>query len=391
MPTTMPNAERGLLAMGLSAEHVDFQRELRRFLAKVAPPELIRQLDDSETYPAEIMQSFVQLDLWGLAVPPEHGGVGADFVSRCVAAEEIQRAGSCLAYAFLPTAAFCAPAIARFGTAEQQSTLLPQIAAGRMRIAMGLTEPHAGSDLMSLTTRATWDGGSWLVSGQKVFTTGADTCDYILALVRTDPAKSRSEGLSLLLIARESPGVTVRPMRKLAGQATHTCEVFLDEVRVPGDMLLGEPGEGAEIVLRQLDEDRVLTAAQSLGTAQGAFDLARDFARSREQFGKPIIRHQAIAHMLVDMQLSIDAARLMTQRAALLLDAGLRCSAEAAGAKILASEAATRVASQAMQVLGGSSYIVESGVERFYREAKIQEIFSGTNQILRDVIARGLR
>jgi alkylation response protein AidB-like acyl-CoA dehydrogenase len=268
--------------------------------------------------------------------------------------------------------------------------LLPALAAGRLRIAMGLSEPEAGSDLMSLKARARRDGDDWIVRGQKVFTTGADTADYVLALVRSDPDSAGSRGLSVILVPTSEPGVEVAPLRKLAGQATHTCEVFMDDVRVPADAMLGKPGTGAQIMLAQLDFDRVYTAAQSLGTAQGAFDLALTYAKGREQFGVPIIQHQAIGHMLVDMKLQIDAARLLTWRAAQSLDRGLAATSEAAAAKIMASEAATRCASDGMQILGGYSYIVESGMERFYREAKIQEIFAGTNQILRNVMARQL-
>jgi alkylation response protein AidB-like acyl-CoA dehydrogenase len=374
----------------LEDHHRDLQANLRRFFDAEAPLSLITALDSNETFPSQILDQFVDLGLWGAACPVEFGGAEVDEISRCIMVEEMHRAGACLTYAFMPTALYCAPAIAKFGTPEQARELLPRIAAGELLIAMGLSEPEAGSDLMSLTTRASRDGEDWVVRGQKVFTTGADAAGHILTLVRTDPGSERSRGLSVLLIPTDSDGITVQPLKKLAGQATHTCEVWFDDVRVPRDALLGEEGRGAEIVFHQLDADRVYTAAQSLGTATGAFDLALRHAQERVQFGRPIIEHQAVGHALADMAMRIDSGRMLTWRAAKLLEEKRPCSAEAAMAKVVASEAATFCAANGMQILGGYSYIVESGMERYYREAKIQEIFAGTNQILRNVIVRGL-
>ena len=374
----------------LEDHHRDLKANLRSFFSAEAPPTLITELDSTETFPALILDRFADLGLWGLAFPEEFGGSPVDEVSRCIVVEEMHRAGACLSYAFMPTALYCAPAIAKFGTAEQAGELLPEIAAGRVLVAMGLTEPEAGSDLMSLSSRATRDDDEWVVRGQKVFTTGADSSRYIFTLVRTDPNSERHRGLSIFIVPTDSEGVTIQPLKKLAGQATHTCEVWFDDVRVPATALLGEEGQGAAIALSQLDADRVYTAAQSFGTAQGAFDLALQHAKERIQFGRPIIEHQAIGHALADMAMRIDSGRLLTWRAAKLLEEGKRCSLEAAMAKIVASEAATFCASQGMQILGGYSYIVESGMERYYREAKIQEIFAGTNQVLRNVMVREL-
>lgn len=371
--------------------HEDLRSTLRKFFGARAPAELIERHDREERFPAEILASFTEMDLWGFALSEANGGVAADERSRCIAVEEMVRAGACLTYAFLPTAFFCAPVVERYGTDEQRRAILPEVIAGRMLVAMGLTEPDHGSDLMSLTTRAHLDGDQWVVRGQKVYTTGADSSAHILTLVRTEPEARPSRGLSVLLVPTDAPGVTIRPLRKLAGQATHTCEVFLDDVRIPASALVGERGQGASIMLRQLDSDRVYTAAQSLGIAQGAFDLALRWARERVQFGKPIIEHQAIGHMLADLHMAIGAARMMTERAANRLEAGLPCGPDAAMAKIMASEAAMRAATDGMQILGGASYIVETGMERFFREAKIQEIFAGTNQILRTIVAKQLQ
>jgi alkylation response protein AidB-like acyl-CoA dehydrogenase len=375
---------------GLDDEQREVQRTLRSFFEREAPPARIAELDANETYPSEILDGMAGLGLWGIAIDEAHGGSYADAVTRCIAVEEIQRAGASLAYAYVPTALFCAEALGQFGTPEQREAHLPALAAGRLRMAMALSEPDCGSDLMGLATRAIPDGDDLLIRGQKIFITGADAADLILTLVRTTPEVAPRRALTFVLIPRHAAGVTVQPLRKMAGQATHTCEVFLDDVRVPRSAIVGDVDDGARIVMDLMDADRVYTAAQSLGTAQGAYDLALRYARERRQFGTEIIHHQAVGHMLADMAMRLTSARLLTRLAADRLDQGLPCRSEAAMAKIAASEAATFCATNGMQVLGGYSYMVEYGMERYYREAKIQEIFGGTNQILRNVIVREL-
>lgn len=372
----------------LSAEQTQIRDTLRAFFEARAPVSLIAELDASETYPAEILDGMAELGLWGIAVPDEYGGSWADCVTRCVIIEEIQRAGSCLGYAFIPTALFCCEAIGGFGSEVQRRELLPALAGGKLRCAMALSEPDSGSDLMGLATRGTIEGDEIVVSGQKIFTTGADAASAILTLVRTDPDAPPRRALTFVLVPKDTPGITVTPLRKLAGQGTHTCEVFFDDVRVGCEHIVGEVGRGAAIVFELMDADRIYTAAQSLGIAQGAFDAACRYAAERRQFGKAIIQHQAIGHMLADMEIAIEGARLLTYLAATRLEDGVRCTREASIAKIAASEAGTLCATHGMQILGGYSYMVEYGMERYYREAKIQEIFAGTNQILRNVLVR---
>jgi alkylation response protein AidB-like acyl-CoA dehydrogenase len=375
---------------GLTPEQLEIKRTLRSFFEREAPHDVIAELDRTATYPATILDGMAALGLWGIAVDDRYGGSYADAVTRCIVVEEIQRAGACLGYAFIPTALFCAEAIGRFGTDEQRQELLPRLATGELRMAMALSEPDCGSDLMGLATRAIPSGSNLLVRGQKIFTTGADAAELILTLVRTTPDAPPRSALTFVLVPRHAEGVTVRPLRKLAGQGTHTCEVFLDDVRIPRTQVLGQIDDGAAIVMDLLDADRVYTAAQSLGIAQGALDLARAYARERRQFGTAIINHQAVGHMLADMAIDVASARALTRIAAERLDRGESCHAEAAMAKIAASETGTRCAMNGMQILGGYSYMVEYGMERYYREAKIQEIFGGTNQILRNVLVREL-
>ena len=374
----------------ISPEHEQLRSTLREFFAKEAPIEVVARHDRDEEFNQDLYTKAASLGLCGLAISEEYGGSAADQISICIAVEEVARATAALAYAWLPTATFCAKGIDRFGHLPAEGELLPRIAAGEPRMAMGLTEPEAGSDLAHLKTRAVRDGSDFVISGQKVFTTGADTADYIFAFVRTDPGSSGAKGLSVLLVPREAPGVAVRPLRKLAGQATHTCEVFLDEVRVPEANLVGDLDNGASIIFDLMVGERIYVGAEGTGLGQGALDMALKYARERVQFGKPIIEHQAVAHMLADMAMDVETARLITWKAAWRLDQGLDASLEASMAKVFGSEAGSRVAANGMQILGGYSYMVEYGMERYWRETKLYEIAGGTNQIMRNIIATQL-
>lgn len=375
----------------LNDEHIELQRMLRSFFETEAPTHLISELDRNEEYPAELYAKMASLGLCGITIDEQYGGSPADEISICIVAEEMARAGAVLLYAFIPTVTFCAKGIQLFGTEEQKRTYLPKVADGDLRFAMALTEPEAGSDLTHLSTRATHSGDDFIVNGQKVFSTGADTAEYLFTFVRTDPESEGHRGLSVLLIPRDAPGVTVQPLRKLAGQGTHTCEVFLDEVRVPADGLIGELGQGARIIFELLDAERINVGAQSCGIAQGALDTALRYADEREQFGQPIADFQAVGHMLADMAIDVEAARAVTWRAAWKLENGFDCSLDASMAKVLGSEASTRCVLRGMQILGGYSYITEYPMERWYRETKLNEIAGGSNQIQRNLILRGLR
>lgn len=375
----------------ISEEHKQLRTTLREFFVNEAPIEVVARHDRDEEFNQDLYKKAADLGLCGLAISEEYGGSAADQISICIAVEEVARATAALAYAWLPTATFCAKGIDRFGTPEQKQELLPRIASGDMRMAMGLTEPEAGSDLTGLKTRATRDGSDFVVRGQKVFTTGADTADYIFAFVRTDPDASGSKGLSVLLIPTDAPGITVRPLRKLAGQATHTCEVFIDDVRVPAENLVGELGKGVAIIFDLMNGERIYVGAEGTGLGQGALDMALHYAKEREQFGKPIIEHQAVAHLLANMAMDVQTSRLITWQAAWKLDQGLDCTMEASMAKVYGSEAGSRVAANGMQILGGYSYMVEYGMERYWRETKLYEIAGGTNQIMRNIIANQLR
>ena len=385
-----PSMSTGVVGFELTEDQVALKELARDYFDQVAGVEVMSRIDESETYPAEILSGMAEIGLWGIAIDEEYGGNRIDHVTRAVLVEEVSRAGSSVSYAWIPTALFCADALSIFGTDEMKQRFLPGIADGSLRMAMSLTEPESGSDLMSLTTKARRDGDDYVVSGQKVFTTGADSANFLLALVRTDPEARPRSAFSMLFIPTDAPGVSISPLRKMMGQGTHTCEVFLDEVRVPAENLLGEEGAGAAVVFELMEADRVYTAAQSVGIAQHALDIASRYANERYQFGKPIIQHQAVAHLLADMDIQVGAARALTFAAANRIDLGLPCGRESAIAKVFASEAGSKCTSNGVQVLGGYGVMRDYGMERLYRESKIQEIFGGTNQVLRTVIANSM-
>lgn len=374
----------------LGEERRQLRDTLRGFFRREAPTAEISRLDREGIFPREIYNKMADMGLCGITIPEEFGGSPMDEISRCVVMEEIARAGGCLIYAFAPSVAFCGVGIQRYGTEEQKQKFLPGIAQGKIRMAMGLSEPNSGSDLASLATKAVLDGDEYVINGQKIWTTGADTAEYILAFVRTDNEARGHRGLSILVVDRTTPGITVRPIPKLAAQATHTCEVFFDNVRVPTSNLLGPVGGGAKLIFSLLDAERVYVAAQACGIAQGAFEQALNYAKQRKQFGTEIINHQAVGHMLAEITAEIQAARLVCWQAAWRLDQGLPCSTEASIAKIIATETATRCINKAMQVMGGYSYAVEFPLERYWRETKLFEIAGGSTQIQKNIIVKNL-
>jgi len=374
----------------LTEEQQNYRTRLRAFFDEVASPAVVEEFDRIEIFPDEIYSKMADLGLTRLGLPEEFGGTRADEITLCLAIEEVARASASLLYTWMPTVTFCGRGIARFGTAEQKERLLRGICSGQIRMAMGLTEPRTGSDLSSLSTSAVRDGDELVIDGHKTFTTGADTADYILTLVRTETNTSPSRGLTMVLIPRHAVGVDITTKRKLSGQATHACDVHFTGVRVPVANVLGTSGDGFRQILSLLDGERIYVGAESAGIAQAALDMANDYAHTRVQFGKPIVEHQAVAHLLANMAMDVRIARLTTWEAAWRLENGLPCSAEASMTKVIASEAATRCVSNGMQVLGGYSYITEYAMERYWREVKLNEIAGGTNQIQRNIIARHL-
>jgi alkylation response protein AidB-like acyl-CoA dehydrogenase len=377
------------MAVWLSEDHRMIRSTVREFAARELLP-IAAELDHTARFPAEVVAKAAALGLLGLTVPEAYGGPGLDHVACVVAHEELARVSAGFqAIVTVNTSLVCEP-ILRWGTEDQKRRYLPDLVSGRRLGCYCLTEPTAGSDAMSLRTTATFRDGAWYLSGTKIFVTNGAEAGLCIVYARSDDAPG-ARGISAFLVEKSFPGVRVgRIEKKLGIKCTSTAELVFEDCRVPADNLLGARGDGGRIALATLDVGRIGIAAQALGIARAALEEAAAYARQRQQFGQPIARFQAIRWGLADMATRLDAARLLTYRAAALRSAGQRCTREAAMAKLFASETAMWAAHRAVQIFGGYGYIQEYPVERYFRDAKITEIYEGTSEVQRLVIARQL-
>ena len=344
--------------------------------------------DRDASFPREALDRLGKLGFMGMLVPPELDGAGTDHVAYALALMEVAEGdGSTSTIMSVHNSVGCMPLL-RYGTAEQKERFLRPMARGDLLCAFCLTEPQAGSDASSLRTKAVRDGNHWVLSGTKQFITSGREADLAIVFAVTDPAAGK-KGITAFVVPTKSEGYTVASVEKKLGQrASDTCQIVFDELRLTPDLMLGEEGQGYAIALANLEGGRVGIAAQATGMAKAAFAAARDYARERTSFGKKINEHQAIAFKLADMATEIHAAELMTLHAAELRDAGKPCLKEASMAKLFASEMAERVASAAIQVHGGYGYLQDFPVERIYRDVRVCQIYEGTSEVQRLVIAR---
>jgi alkylation response protein AidB-like acyl-CoA dehydrogenase len=367
------------------------QREIQALARDFAQAEVephAAEWDREHRFPKELFPKLAELGLMGVCVPEEYGGAGADFVSYILVLEELSRADAGVGVTVaVHTSAVTLP-ILRFGTDEQRARFVPPLARGEAIGAFALTEPEAGSDAGSLRTSATPDDGGWHVSGSKRFISTARHAGTFLFFARTDPSSSGAGGVSAFVLDADHVRVT-RDEEKLGLNSTTTSDIVVD-AHIDGDRLLGDEGKGFNIAMATLDGGRIGIAAQAVGIAQAAYDAARTYALDRRQFGKPIGEQPAIQHKLADMSMEIDAARLLVLRAAWLKQQGRPHTEEGAKAKLFASEMARRQTAEAIQIFGGYGYTKEFPVERYYRDAKITEIYEGTSEIQRLVIARSV-
>jgi alkylation response protein AidB-like acyl-CoA dehydrogenase len=364
---------------------------VRRFVDREVIP-AASGLEHDDAYPHALVARLKELGLFGAIIPPEFGGLGLDYTTYSMIIEEIGRGWMSLT-GVLNTHLVLAYAVAHHGTRAQQERWLPALARGEHRGALCLTEPQAGSDVQGIGTTARRDGDHYVVNGSKMFITNARTATLYALVVKTDTkADPPHRGISLLVAERDTPGITIgRDIEKLGYKSVETCEVTFEDARVPVAHLLGGvEGRGFQHIMSGLEVGRINVAARAVGVAQAAFEDAIRYAQQRTAFGKPICEHQAIQLRLADMATSVEAARLLTRRAAELKDRGERVDVEAGMAKLFASEACQRVSLDAMRVLGGYGYTKEFRVERYYRDAPLMLIGEGTSDIQRLVIARGL-
>jgi alkylation response protein AidB-like acyl-CoA dehydrogenase len=357
--------------------------------ASVRP--VARDLEHDNTYPAELIETMKQLGVYGLAIPQEYGGSGVSTPCFALVTEELARGWMSLAGA-MGGHSVVARLIMTFGTGEQKQGWLPRLATGQARATMALTEPGGGSDLQAIRTSATSGPGGYRLDGVKTWISNARAADVTAVLCKTDPdAVPASRGISILL-AEKGPGFTVsRDLPKLGYKGVESCEIVFDGYECPHDALLGtEEGQGFRQMMGGLELGRIQVAARAVGVARAALEDSLRYAQQRETFGQPIWRHQAVGHRLAEMATRVDAARLLTVRAAAALDAGQRSDLEAGMAKLFASEACLQVTADAIKVHGGYGYSAEFDVERYYRDAPLMVVGEGTNDIQRNVIIRQL-
>jgi alkylation response protein AidB-like acyl-CoA dehydrogenase len=370
-------------------EQVQLRREVRDFAVKEIAPHVM-EWDENQTFPLEIIKKIGELGYMGAIFPEEYGGAGLGYVEYSIIIEELSRVDGSVGIIVAAHTSLCSNHIYKAGTEEQKQKYLTKLASGEWIGCWSLTEPEAGSDAAGTRTTAVKEGDCWVVNGSKTFTTNAHYADVCVGMAMTDRAAAR-HGISAFILEKDTPGF--RPGKKenkLGLRASATGEVIFANCRIPQSQLLGKQGEGFVDSLRILDGGRVSISALSIGMAQGAYDAALKYSKMRKQFGRPISEFQAIQHKLVDMATKIDASRLLTYRAAKMIDAGKRVTRESAMAKLFASEAAVWIANEAVQIHGGYGFIKDYPVEKFYRDVKLCTIGEGTSEIQRMVIARQL-
>ncbi|MDQ0559875.1 alkylation response protein AidB-like acyl-CoA dehydrogenase [Rhizobium mesoamericanum] len=360
----------------------DFARE------RLAPGAAAR--DREHRYPKDELNEMGELGMLGMLVPEEYGGSGTGTLAYAAALEEIAVGdGPCSTIMSVHSSVACVP-ILKFGTEEQKQRFLPKLASGEWIGGFALTEPQAGSDASNLRSRARLDGDHYVLEGVKQFITSGKNGQMIIAFAVTDPNAGK-KGISAFIVPTDTPGYEViRVEEKLGLHSTDTCQIAFNAMRIPAELRLGAEGEGYRIALANLEGGRIGIGAQAVGMARAAFEAARDYARERTAFGKAIIEHQAVAFRLADMSTQIQAARQLVFHAAALRDNGVPCLSEASMAKLFASEMAERVCSDAIQIHGGYGYMADYPVERIYRDVRICQIYEGTSDVQRMVIARNL-
>lgn len=369
-----------------TSEQEGIQKLVQEFAQKEIAPRAAAY-DHSEEFPWDNLKKMAELGLMGLPIPEEYDGMGTDTVSYIIAIEEISKACAATGVILAVHTSVGTLPIYYFGTEAQKQKYIPKLASGEKIGAFALTEANAGSDASKVATTATLQGDHYIINGTKTFITNGAAAEVFLVLATTDKSKG-VKGITAFIVEKDTPGFSIgKKEEKMGIRASSTTEIILDNCRIPKENLLGKEGEGFKIAMTALDSGRIGIGAQALGIAEAAFQEAVKYAKTREQFGKPIAAFQAISFMLADMAIQIEAARHLVYNAAKLKDAGLPFGKEAAIAKTFASDTAVKVALDAIQVLGGYGYSREYPVERLLRDAKITQIYEGTNQIQRVVIA----
>jgi alkylation response protein AidB-like acyl-CoA dehydrogenase len=370
-------------------EQIQLRREVREFAAAEIAPHVM-EWDENQIFPLEVVKKLGQLGYMGAIFPEEYGGAGLGYVEYSIIIEELSRVDGSVGIIVAAHTSLCSNHIFKAGSEEQKRKYLSKLTSGEWIGCWSLTEPEAGSDAAGTRSTAVRDGDCWVLNGSKTFTTNAHYADVCVGMAMTNRSAAQ-HGISAFILEKGTPGFSAgKKENKLGLRASATGEVIFSNCRLPQAQMLGKQGEGFVDSLRILDGGRVSIAALSIGMAQGAYDAALRYSKLRKQFGRPISEFQAIQHKLVDMATKIDASRLLTYRAAKMIDTGKRVTRESAMAKLFSSEAAVWIANEAVQIHGGYGFIKDYPVEKFYRDVKLCTIGEGTSEIQRLVIARQL-
>ncbi|HXA94246.1 MAG TPA: acyl-CoA dehydrogenase family protein [Candidatus Dormibacteraeota bacterium] len=371
----------------LTPDQQDVRALAREFAEREVAP-VSRHFDEAQEFPHEVLTRLAGTGLMGALVPEEYGGAGLDYVSYALAVEELNRVDASVGITMWAHNSLCTNHIALFGSREQKAAYLPRLARGVVLGAWGLTEPGSGSDAAAMRSRAVAEGDHFVLNGSKAFITNASVAGVTVVMAVTDPALG-NKGISAFILDRGLPGFTTgQPYRKLGLHASNTAELHFDNVRVPAAARCGELGMGFVNTMQVLEGGRIAMAAMAVGLAQGALDEALKYMKQRSAFGKTLAEFNGLQGMIADTGTEVEAARLLTLRAAALKDAGQPAKVAASMAKVFASEVAMKAATRALQIHGGAGYITEFPIERIFRDAKLTEIGEGTSEIQRMVIAR---
>ena len=370
----------------LNEDQRGFRALAREFLDKEVVP-YRAEWDRVESVDTAIIPKLGQIGFMGLTIPEEYGGIGGDYVTYVLAMEELGRADSAIRGIVSVSMGLFGKSVLQFGTEEQKQRWLPGIASGELLGCFGLTEPGNGSDAGNLTTRAVRDGDDWVINGSKIFITNGTWADCALVFARTGGPGAK--GVSAFLVPTDTPGFEATEVTgKLGLRGQATAALAFSDMRVPAEALLGEEGQGFRIAMTALDKGRVGIAASCVGIVQGCLEATIEYATTREQFGKPIASYQLVQDMIAEMSVDADAARLLTWRAADLIEQGERFSVEASKAKLFASEAAVKASNLAIQAFGGYGYVDEYPVQKYMRDARVMTLYEGTSQIQKLIIGR---
>lgn len=377
----------------MQMQFTDEQEMMRKMVRDFAQKEVapaVEQMEKEDRFPRELIDRMGELGLMGIPIPESYGGSGMDYISYIIAIHELSKVSATLGVILSVHTSVGTNPILMFGTDEQKQHYLPKLAAGEYVGAFALTEPSAGSDASSLKTIAKRDGDHYILQGSKVFITNGGEADTYITFARTGEAPG-SKGISAFIVEKDSPGLIIGKKEKKMGlRGSNTVELTFDQCRISKSQLLGTQGEGFKIAMAILNVGRIGIAAQALGIGEGALEHAIAYAKERKQFGKSIAANQGISFKLADMATEVEAAKLLTYQAAALVEQGASCAKEVSMAKMYASKTAMRTAIETVQIFGGYGYTEDYPAERYFRDAKVTEIYEGSNEIQRIVIAKNL-